>query len=186
MIRYALPVIFLLGCSDSPPTTPETRPVENPNAGNTAIYDVDADDPYEIADSSFLDLSPGMALPQTESLREAGVLTVGDQTFDRYFLTGRRQDTLAYLLVDRGDRFISAIHITSSDVVTRDGLRVGNTYGELVERLGKLPAPSTVAGRPVIKGPDWLSYQLGAYAPSASGAGVPAETPIEEIILIRQ
>lgn len=184
MLKYLLPALLLVSCSDSPPSTPETRPVENPNAGNTAIYDVDPDDPYEAGDSSFLDLTPGMPLPGSPALLQAGVLTVGSTTFDRYFLLGRRQDTLAYVLADPEPQMIEAIYITSADVVTRQGLRVGNTYGELTERLGRLAPPAEVGGRPVIRGDGFLHYQLAAFAPGAGGA-VPPETVIETIILQR-
>ena len=140
-MRYVLPLLLsvVFACNDRPPTTPETRPVENPNAGNTAIYDVDADDPYEIGDGSFLDMRPGAPIADFSGLlrAESSDDTGGGRPFHQ--IVGRRDQELGYLYTqaDEGER-IDYIVITSSDVVTEDGIRVGNSYAELVERLGEV------------------------------------------------
>ena len=143
-MNYLLSILFLslgLACNDRPPTTPETRPVENPNAGNTAIYDVDADDPYEIGDGSFLDMRPGAAIADFSGLlrvdRSSDDTGGGDRPVHQ--IVGRRDQELGYVYTqaDEGER-IDYIVITSPDVVTEDGIRVGNSYAELVERLGEV------------------------------------------------
>ena len=137
MVRY-LPLLLLFACADGPPTTPETRPEEHPNADNTAIYDVDPDDPYEIDDSSFLDFTPGQPLPErSEFLSEVATPRSGKSSYQRYSLRGERRDTLGYLLVDPTTEHVAEVHITSRDVVTRNGLRIGNTFAEITERLGQ-------------------------------------------------
>ena len=141
-MNYLLPILLLslgLACNDRPPTTPETRPVENPNAGNTAIYDVDADDPYEIGDGSFLDMRPGSTITDFSGLlREDELVDDGGNT-PIYRIVGRNDEELGYVYPDSADgERIDYIVITSPDVVTEDGIRVGNSYAELVERLGEV------------------------------------------------
>ncbi|PPK86239.1 hypothetical protein CLV84_3161 [Neolewinella xylanilytica] len=138
MYRLLFIPVFFLTCSDGPPTTPETRPVDHPNAGNTAIYDVDADDPYEIDNGTFLDLAPGMLLPPAV---KDNVSTLPVQSDDRNRtlpLIGKRKDTLGTIQIQANQDTIQSIHVTSPDVVTNSGIRVGVTYGDLIERLGSL------------------------------------------------
>ncbi|WP_420460050.1 hypothetical protein [Neolewinella sp.] len=140
-MKYVLPLLLsmMFACSDRPPTTPETRPVENPNAGNTAIYDVDADDPYEIGDGSFLDMRPGAATADFSGLLRADRSSGDKGGRPVHQIVGRNDEELGYLYTeaDDGER-IDYIVITSPDVVTEDGIRVGNSYAELVERLGEV------------------------------------------------
>jgi hypothetical protein len=119
---------LILGCTDSPPTTPETRTVQLPNAGNTAIYDVDPDDPYEVGDNEFLTLQPG----QYTNRYGTRLITpfAGDPV--RYHIIGSRDDTLGYLRAPSGR--IQSIHITSPNVVTQNGLRIGMQRGEVRQR----------------------------------------------------
>ncbi|CAH1002034.1 hypothetical protein LEM8419_02949 [Neolewinella maritima] len=180
MLRYLSFLLVLLACSDRPPTTPETRPVEYPNAGNTAIYDVDPDDPYEIDDSSFLEMQPGQPIAPFVDLRP-GTLRTGDGELAVRYIPGRSNDTLGYVAAEGG--LIDHIVIWSTDVVTKNGIRVGNTYGELVERLGQLaPYGSGVEAR-VYATHDGLTYRLGMNAPAGPLASVPDTVPIVEIIL---
>ncbi len=144
MYRLLLPVLLLVGCSDGPPTTPETRPVENPNAGNTAIYDVDPDDPYEIGDGSFMDMEPGETLAAFSEFLVPGELKNGDGVFAVHYIIGRRKDTLGYVF-SSDTVSIESITILSPDAVTQDGIRVGNSFSELEERIGKVK----VLGSPI-------------------------------------
>ncbi|NJB85119.1 hypothetical protein GGR26_000864 [Lewinella marina] len=182
MLKYTLAGLMLASCSDGPPHTPETRPVEHPNAGNTAIYDVDADDPYEMGDSSFLDLYPGMPLPATDALAPAGEVSVQETTFDRYWLMGEREDTLAYVLVDRPNRTISSIHVVSPDVATRAGLRVSNSFDEIRQRTGATKVVKDPEGQPLLRGDGWIHYRL-TYSTGNEADTIPSESTVSEIIL---
>lgn len=179
-----LPLLLLLACADNPPTTPETRPVENPNAGNTAIYDVDADDPYEIGDGSFMDMRPGDPLAPFSDFLHAGTVSSGEGTFDVYHITGRRDDTLGYVYSDDGST-VGSIFITSPDAVTQQGIRVGNTVAELRERLGQLELYGTELEARVYAAKPPFRYRLQANAdpgPIDSAALDPA-TEVMEIII---
>ncbi len=180
-------LLFLAACSDAPPTTPETRPVENPNAGNTAIYDVDPDDPYEIDARSFLDLTPGAPVAASKYLIDEGIMDTGDGEAHLYYIHGDRNDTLGYLLLKPGDELIGDIHIKSPDVVTTNGIRVGVTHGELKERLGKLTYSEAIYGNAILASTDGMSYQLEFYRPDSFGPlpEVPDDTQVTEIIIPR-
>ena len=160
-MRYLIALAVLwTSCSDRPPTTPEPRPVDNPNAGNTAIYDVDPDDPYEIGDGSFLDMRPGQPLDRFSDLLTAGSLEDGEGTPDVHYIRGRKDQELGYVLPEPDDAtLIGTIVITSPDVVTENGIRVGNSYAELVERRGELEVHGTADERVYVSdGP--LDYRL--------------------------
>lgn len=172
MLRYAPLCLLLATCSDQPPTTPETRPVENPNAGNTAIYDVDADDPYEIDDDSFLEITPGQPLSDND------FLLPGDG--DRRYLRGRRGDTLGFVLLQDDGSSVAEVHVTSPDVVTKDGLRVGNTLGEVMERRGKLEAE----GPTVVWEPSASNVRV-CFELSTDATENPMDAPVREIVLRR-
>ena len=162
MLRYLLPLL-LLACNDRPPTTPETRPVDNPNAGNTAIYDVDPDDPYEMGDSSFLDMRPGSNIADFASLLEPFTLRSGDGEQAAHRIVGRKGEELGFLLTEDSTH-ISSIWITSPDVVTEDGLRVGNSFGELAERIGAVEVDGSAVEARVFVRAGGLAYQLAMHS----------------------
>ena len=176
--------LLLIACSDAPPTTPETRPVENPNAGNTAIYDVDPDDPYEIGDGEFLDMAPGDSLATFAAFLLPGTLRTGEGEFDVHYIRGRRQDTLGYVY-SSDDTLIESITVTSEDAVTQDGIRVGNTYAELYERRGSVPVTGVEIEARVYADDPPFRYRLGMNAGPGpvDSADIAPDTPIWEIII---
>lgn len=160
MLRL-LALLLLFTCSDAPPTTPETRPVDNPNAGNTAIYDVDPDDPYEIGDGEFLDLRPGATIADFEGLLRPFQRREGDNTSLGYRIDGRGGEELGQVRPDSRDTSkIGEVMITSPDVVTKDGLRVGNSKEELIERIGSINFTGEEATAAVFATKDKLTYRL--------------------------
>ena len=179
-----LSLLFLTRCADNPPTTPETRPVENPNAGNTAIYDVDADDPYEIGDGSFMDMRPGDPLAPFRDFLRPGSLETGEGSFEVHFIAGRRKDTLGYGFSDDGNT-IESITITSPDAVTQQGIRVGNSLSELRERLGQLELYGTEVESRVYASKPPFRYRLNANAPAGpvDTSAIQSTTEVREIII---
>lgn len=181
MHKYLPLLLLCLGCNDRPPTTPETRPVEHPNAGNTAMYDVDPDDPYEIDDSSFLDMRAGSQVQAFPEILRLGTLENGEGSFPVYYISGRRDDTLGYVFAPDG--MIEQITVYSPDVVTKNGIRVGNTYQELVERIGPVTTHGTEIKSRVYATKDGLTYRLSMLDQNNLIDSVPAGTTITEIIL---
>ncbi|WP_116124645.1 hypothetical protein [Lewinella sp. IMCC34183] len=187
-MRYLfLACLGLLACSDGPPTTPETRPVEYPNAGNTAIYDVDPDDPYEIDGNRFLDLRPGEPLSESQYLIDAGLVDTEEGQADRYHIRGDRNDTLGYLLQPPGDQQIGNIYITSPDVVTTNGLRVGVTLADLRERLGRLEFSRVPYGTAIVAARDGMGFVLEFYQPDLGAPlpEVPDSIPVQALIILQ-
>ncbi len=185
MLKHATALLLFVACSDNPPTTPETAPVENPNAGNTAIYDVDPDDPYELSDSSFLDMRPGLDIGPFRAFLRPGTLLVDGQDQSVYYVEGRDRERLGYVNVQEAeDLRIREIHITSPDVVTRSGLRVGNSYQEFLERLGPL---DIVGGgdEPVYLRHGKLAYRLSGnnLRPAFDPAATDTTIKITEIVI---
>ena len=186
MKSLALLPLLLLACSDGPPTTPETRPVEDPNAGNTAIYDVDPDDPYEIGDGEFLDMRPGDSLATFEDFLLPGTLRSGEGEFDVHYIRGRRQDTLGFVFSrEHEGTLIESIYITSPNAVTQDGIRVGNTYAELYERRGAVPVTGSEVEMRVYASDPPFRYRLDRIAgPGAlDSADIEPNTSILAIII---
>ncbi len=186
MLKFVAPLLLFVACSEGPPSTPETAAVENPNAGNTAIYDVDPDDPYEIGDSSFMDMRPGEDIgPFTRQLRP-GIIPVDGQDQTIFYIEGRKRERLGYVKVDELDQSkMGDIYITSPDVVTRDGIRVGNSYQEILERLGKVDVQGGGGDGPAYLTQGKLAYRLAmselqdAFDPNA----IDSTTKITEIVI---
>ena len=109
------------------------------NVGEQSIYEVDPEDPYLIFNHTIFDLSPGQPLaPALDRLRR-GTLRTGEGNFKVYHIKDKQGEEVGYVMPDPLDEsLIGDIYITSDRVVTEQGVRVGYTYGELVERLGAL------------------------------------------------
>lgn len=142
-------LLFLCSCGPAQPTDndrPEaaTDTLPEQNQGNLDIYDVDPDDPYQVGeDNSLLGILPGDAIDRHRDLLREGELRTGDGTFEVFYLDGADGTELGYLLPEptpdgTEGLTVRSINVTSPRVVTNQGIRVGNTIGELEERLGAL------------------------------------------------
>ena len=119
--------------------TPTPPGADAPNVDESSIYEVDPEDPYLIFNGTFFDLAPGQPLAPAEARLRKGKLETGDGSFEVYYIDGPEKEELGYILPDPNDETrIGDIYLTSERVVTEQGVRVGNTYAELVERLGAL------------------------------------------------
>lgn len=160
MLKYLGPLLLILACSDAPPTTPETRPEAFPNADNTAIYDVDPDDPYEIDDGSFLDLRPGGSVADFPGLLRPDTLRDGEGSLAIYSIVNGEK-VLGYVVPEAGSEGrIERVVITSDEVVTEDGIRIGNGLAELIERIGSVEVHGSEVESRVYAYKDRLSYRL--------------------------
>ena len=139
----ALLSLTTLACGDGRTSTDAAIPVppaaDAANVDEESIYEVDDEDPYKIFNGTFLDMAPGQALEVHSKRLNKGVLKTADGELEAYFIEGPRGEELGYVMPDPNDpSLLGDLHITSPGVVTERGVRVGNSYGELVERLGKL------------------------------------------------
>lgn len=141
--------------------TVETADTENPNEDNTDIYDVDPDDPYLVSNGIFLGLKPGEPLGAYADGLRKGKIKTGEGSFDVYFIDGAEGDELGYVMPDpKNNNLIGEIFITGRSVVTEEGIRIGLSYDELIERLGKITFHGSEVESRVYGSKHGLSYRL--------------------------
>ncbi|MEO0732374.1 MAG: hypothetical protein AAFZ52_06040 [Bacteroidota bacterium] len=143
-------------------SSPETEVPAVPNEDNTTISDVD-DDPYLISNGEFLGMRPGSPLDDFVGGLRKGTLQTGEGDFPVYYIDGAEGEELGYLVPDpRDGAMIGDIIVTSQDVVTEAGIRVGVNFEELQNRLGR---PLEVHGSEIESRTyavrDGFSYRIG-------------------------
>lgn len=158
----------------------------DPNDGNTAIYDVDADDPYLISNGYFLGLTPGGSLAEFSDGLRSGVLQTGEGDFDVFYIDSAEGDELGYVIADpRDEQTIGAIYITSKDVVTEKGVRVGISFAELQQRVGKVEVHGSEIEGYTYAYTDGMAYRLdsGNWSYEVDMSTIAPETEIIEIVI---
>jgi hypothetical protein len=143
-------LVILMSCTNDK-TSPEASDIDLPEADITAgdapagneedvaIDKVDDDDPYLISNGNFLGLSPGGSMAEFVDGLRSGVLQTGEGDFDVHYIDSAEGDELGYVMADpRDEGTIGSIYITSAKVVTEKGVRVGTSFAELQQRMGKL------------------------------------------------
>ena len=194
MSRTAAATLLLLAVACGPSATAPPEPPVPPaadaaNVDEASIYEVDEEDPYLIFNGTFFDVAPGQAMSLvTDRLRE-GKLKTGEGKSVAYFIDGEDDEELGYLLPDPSDEFkVGDITITSPRAITQEGARVGNTYGELIERLGPLAVDESETGRGTLAIYDGLLYRLDEVHDTSerSRDAVPDDAEIIAIIIPRK
>ncbi|WP_020568989.1 hypothetical protein [Neolewinella persica] len=187
-------LVVLMSCGNNK-TIADTEGIEtpaadtpDPNDGNTAIYDVDDDDPYLISNGYFLGLTPGGSLAEFVDGLRSGVLQTGDGDFDVHYIDSAEGDELGYVMADpRDGGTIGNIYITSPKVVTEEGIRVGISYSELVEKLGALEVHGSEIEGQTYAISDGISYRLdaGNWSYEIDPSTIEPDTKIIEIVVER-
>lgn len=141
--------------------TVEMDDTEQPNQDNTSIYDVDPDDPYLVSNGYFLGFKPGEPIAEYVDGLRKGRLRTGEGDFDVFFIDGAEGNELGFLTADpANEQNIGNITITSPAVVTEEGIRIGLSYEELVERIGAITFHGSEVESRVIGNKHGLSYRL--------------------------
>ncbi len=178
--------LLLLSCNNEQPATGNqepataTDPLPEQNQGNLDIYDVDPEDPYEMDEDAFLGIRVGDPL----SAHQAG-LRPGDRAgIEVHFIDGADGTELGYVMTS-SDGTIEMIAIQSPNVVTRNGLRIGNSFGEMTERIGKTELMASEVKEQVYARANGITYRLQTFGNSRLVApmDVEPEARIIEIIL---
>lgn len=194
---FAFFLLFALFSCGSDKTIADTKGIEtpaadtpDPNDGNTAIYDVDDDDPYLISNSHFLGLTPGGSLAEFVDGLRSGVLQTGEGDFDVHYIDSAEGDELGYVMADpRDENTIGNIYVTSPKVVTEKGIRVGMSYAELQEKMGRLEVHgSEIEGYThAYADADGLAFRLdsGNWSYEVDPTAIKPETEILEIVIER-
>jgi len=190
--------LLFIACGADAPDTMEDRTsaegtgeavLEDPNGDNTDNYAIDEDDPYLINADGLLGMTPGSVLADFSAGLREGKLETGEGEFDVYYIDGAEGEELGYLVPEpRDESLIGEITITSTKVVTEPGLRVGNTFAELQERLqsdlevyGSEAEGRTYA---VSKGV-WYRLDAGNWMQDIEQSTIPPDTRVIEIVLPR-
>lgn len=179
-----------LNASDATADAP-TQPAgaDAANVDEESIYEVDAEDPYKIFNGTFFDFAPGQPIaPAVERLRK-GKLKTGDGKFEVYYIDGRDKEELGYLMADPNDASkIGDITITSDQVITEEGARVGWTYAELTQRLGPLEVNGSEVEGATYATSDRLRYRLDEphFTYDMGGETVGSGAKVLEVVIARR
>lgn len=182
LLFLALLLLFLVSCgnetksiTDIPEVETPDVETEDPNENNTAIYDVDADDPYLLSNGYFLGMTPGGSLADFKDGLRDGELKTGEGSFPVFYIDGAEGDELGYVYsMDGKDGKINEITITSPKVVTEEGVRVGLSFNELTQRIGELEVFASEIESRVYATKDGITYRL-------STNGIAGKTTAEDI-----
>lgn len=163
--------------------------LEDPNGDNTDNYAIDTDDPYLVNMDGLLGMMPGNLLSDFSAGLREGKLDTPDGEFDVLYIDGAEGEELGYLVPEpRDERMIGEITITSSKVVTEPGLRVGNTFAELQDRLaGDMEVYGSEAEGRTYAVSDGIWYRLdaGNWMQEVEQSTIPPDTKVIEIVLPR-
>jgi|GEM_PF-1726834 hypothetical protein len=191
---FLLLVFLVASCNNQPETITDANDLEviadttatNPNDGKLAIYDLSEDDPYKLTNGEFLGLKPGASLADhKEGLRD-GKLRTGGGIFDVFYIDSAEGNELGYVLPDpRDPGAIRSIVITSPNVVTEKGVRIGIEFPELMQRLGVVSISGSEVESRVYAKAGQLQYRLDMASTSLNikSSEVPAGTKVVEIVL---
>lgn len=186
-------LLVLTSCGKEPKAITDITDIEtpaadtpDPNDGNTAIYDVDADDPYLLSNGYFLGMTPGGSLIDYKDGLRTGQIRTGEGEFDVLFIDGAEGDELGYVYsMESDDPTIDQITITSPKVVTEKGVRVGLSFDELQQRLGPLEVSASEIESRVYARKDGITYRLDTNgAPGkTTAADIDGDVEVMQIIL---
>ena len=204
MKQFTLITALLLGfvaCScgsKEVKSSPETAGVDidnneviadDPNENNTGLYDVDFDDPYLVSNGTFLNFKPGEPLDAYIDILREGSMQTGEGSFKVYYIDGAEGNELGYLMTDPIDKtLIGDIFITSPAVVTEDGVRIGTTYEQLIERIGRVSFHGSEIESRVYGNSDGISYRLDMVSNQydLDNDKILPNTKISEIVIARK
>ncbi|MEM9526007.1 MAG: hypothetical protein AAGA31_05310 [Bacteroidota bacterium] len=189
-------LLLLVTCSQPPAddatleTEAESEVTETPesNQDNTANYEAEEEEPYLLSNGYFLGMQPGLPIIDFAGGLRKGNLATGEGDFEVYYIDGAEGSELGYLMPDpRDEHSIGDIFITSPDVVTELGVRVGHSFAELQKRLGPLEVHgSEIEGR-TYASKDGLWYRLDTanFSYEVDPATIDPTTKITEIVIQR-
>jgi hypothetical protein len=96
-------------------------------------------DELTIYETSFLGLSPDMKISDYKGTLEKGLLQTGEGDFDIFNVKDKDGNTVAYFVPfgEKEDK-VGSITVTSELAKTEDGIKIGDTFGTLLEKYPNL------------------------------------------------
>lgn len=189
-------LLFLVACGQPPAdnTTAEAEveqemtETQESKQENTTIDEAGEEDPYLVSNGFFLGMHPGLPIVDFAGGLRKGSLATGEGDFEVYYIDGAEGNELGYLMPDPQDEdMIGNIFITSPDVVTELGARVGLSFAELQKRLGPLEVHgSEIEGRThASKDGVWYRLNTVNFSYELDPAAIDPTTKVTEIVIQR-
>lgn len=96
-------------------------------------------DELTIYETSFLGLSPDMKISDYKGTLEKGLLQTGEGDFDIFNVKDKDGNTVAYFVpFGENEDKVGSITVTSELAKTEDGIKIGDTFGTLLEKYPNL------------------------------------------------
>lgn len=132
--------LLLISCNETNTTTEEVS--KTPNTDHKIVEEINKEEeeiPLIVFQNSILSMSPGHPIKEYETVIEKGLLETGEGDFEIFNLKDSKGNVVAYFLPDPNDNsLIGDIYITSSEAQTEDGIKIGQTFGDLLDKHADL------------------------------------------------
>ncbi|WMX14365.1 MULTISPECIES: hypothetical protein [unclassified Aureispira] len=132
---------LLIGCDNTTKTT-SLETIEEQTAPYTTSTSTEVpkkEQPLIIYENAFLQVFPGSPIEEHKAIIEEDLLQTGEGDFEIYNIKHNENGVVAYFLADPIDQeLVGEIYITSPLAQTEDGIGLGHTFGELLDKYPNL------------------------------------------------
>jgi len=142
---------------------------------------------YPIMDNNYMGMQPGDKIKAHKKILAKGQVKEGGNTLEVYKIEHEGQEVGYIIPNPTNNKLIGQIRITSPKAVSPDGLRVGSTYGQLIEIYPGIEIRSADIGENIYAFQDNLAYRL-EYLENADGSDnyeIPVDVKIVQIEIWR-
>lgn len=130
---------LLISCDETKTPAAETQNETSTTTEPTPEEEIEKEVPLTIFQNSFLGIAPGDQVAEHKALLEEDLLQTGEGDFEIYNIKEAKNGVVAYFLADPMDNeLIGDIFITSPLAKTEDGIAIGHTFGDLVNKYPDL------------------------------------------------
>lgn len=172
-----------------PKTTegPKTGAEQMVQSNEEALTALQSGDPYTVdGEGAFLGMKVGESIKYYEDVLRDGIIRSGEGEFEVHYIDAAEGYELGYIIPESEDRGeIGQIIITSENVLTEQGIKVGMTFAELRNKLGQFKVyGSPIEARTYAEKDDYI-YRLDVNSPPGelSADAIPATTKVLYISL---
>lgn len=129
--------LFFSSCNETNTTTEAVTKTENIDnkVEEKTIQEEEKEVPLIIFQNSILSMSPRHPIKEYEAVIEKDLLETGEGNFEIFNLKDAKNNVVAYFLPDPNDNsLIGEIYVTSPEAQTEDGIKIGQTFGDLLDK----------------------------------------------------
>ncbi|AFM05035.1 hypothetical protein Fleli_2678 [Bernardetia litoralis DSM 6794] len=183
-------VVFasLFSCSSNQTKEAESTEVENVDTTTIVVEEVKEevkeDNELIIYEKSFLGLSSDMKISDYKGTLEKGLLQTGEGDFEKFDVKDKDGNVVAYFVPF--EEKVGSITVTSELAKTEDGIKIGDTFGTLLDKYPNLKVyGSEIEGYTQAIVNDELGYRLDEqhYNYELKTSEIKKETKIIEITI---